>query len=157
MLFRSVAQLTVPGCALQIPQQPADVTVFAGQTVTFNVGATGTPPPNTYQWQSWGPGSEPFTNIPPAIGPILTFVAGTQGNGTRFRCVVGNGCTNAVSAAATLRVLPPPAHDFAALGMSLERQGLSDVYNVIPQVGITLGASATNPLPLDFEVVVNGV
>jgi hypothetical protein len=152
----AVATLTVLGCDLRVTQQPADATVFAGQTATFSVGATGTPDPATYQWQQSGPGSDPFTNLPPATGPTLTLTASAMDNGTKFRCVIGNDCTTVVSDAATLMVVPPPpAHDFAALGLSLTPLA-SGLYEAAPQVEISIGSGATNPVPLDFLLTVNG-
>ena len=89
-----------------ITQQPADQTVAAGQPATFSVGASGTPP-LSYQWQRNG------SNIPGATTSTYTIASvSTSDNGARFRCVVTNSVSNAISNEATLTVTgnsPPVA------------------------------------------------
>jgi hypothetical protein len=140
----AVARLTVPPCVLGIAQPPADTTVLAGQNVTFSVIATGAPPATTYQWQA-GPGSEPFTNIPPANSPTLTLAAAVTDNGTRFRCVVGNGCTNVISAEATLSVTLP----FVSLNSVSILEGHGGVTSTI----LTVSLSQTGALPVSVTCV----
>jgi hypothetical protein len=74
-----------------ITQQPLSQTVNAGETVTFAVSATGTPPPS-YQWRaSWVPGDIPgatndvliLTNIQPALaGNYRVVVSNSAGTNT---------------------------------------------------------------------------
>ncbi len=81
-----------------ITSQPADQSVTAGQTATFNVTATGTAP-LTYQWQRNG------TNITGATAGSYTTPATTLADsGATFRVVVSNGAGPVTSNAATLTV-----------------------------------------------------
>jgi hypothetical protein len=140
----AVARLTVPPCLLGIAQQPANATVMAGQTVSFSVMATGAPPASTYQWQA-GPGSEPFTNIPPATSSTLTLTAALMDNGAQFRCVVGNGCTNLASDAATLNVTLPC--------VSLNHVSITEGHQGIASAIFTVNLSQPNALPVSVTCV----
>jgi hypothetical protein len=86
------------GVAPTISQQPADVSVSAGQPASFSVVATGDTP-LAYQWQRGG------ADIAGATAATYTLAAAAAGdNGAVFRVVVGNGTGNATSSAATLTV-----------------------------------------------------
>jgi len=81
-----------------ITTQPANQRVGAGQTATFSVVATGTPP-LSYQWQKGtsaiaGATSTTYTTPP----------TGLSDSGSTFRVVVSNSAGTATSAAATLTV-----------------------------------------------------
>lgn len=92
-----------------ITQQPANVTVAAGQMATFAVVATGSAP-LAYQWQRNG------TPIPGATGASYTTAATTAGdNGATFRVVVSNGMGSATSNDATLTVTTGSAQPPAGL------------------------------------------
>ena len=86
------------GQAPSITQHPASQTVTAGQSVTFNVTASGTAPLN-YQWQ------RNSANIPGATSSSYTIASVTTAdNGAQFRAVVSNAYGSATSNAATLTV-----------------------------------------------------
>ena len=86
------------GTAPAITQQPAPLTVTVGQTATFTVAASGTPP-LTYQWQ------RNSVNISGATAASYTTPATVIGdNGAMFRCVVTNATNSATSNAAALTV-----------------------------------------------------
>jgi hypothetical protein len=81
-----------------ITTQPANQTVGAGQTATFSVVATGTPP-LSYQWQKGtsaiaGATSTTYTTPP----------TGLSDSGSTFRVVVSNSAGTATSDTATLAV-----------------------------------------------------
>src|ERR1022692_1649834 len=81
-----------------ITTQPANQTVGAGQTATFSVVATGTPP-LSYQWQKGtsaiaGATSTTYTTPP----------TGLSDSGSTFRVVVSNSAGTATSDTATLTV-----------------------------------------------------
>jgi alpha-tubulin suppressor-like RCC1 family protein len=105
--------IAVADVAPTITSQPASRTVFAGDSVTFSVSATGIPAP-TYQWQQLQPGGswQSLTNggaLSGATAATLSFSAVDIGaNGYQFRCVVGNRAGSAISNAASLTVSPPP-------------------------------------------------
>lgn len=81
-----------------ITQQPANLSVTAGQGASFTVAATGTAP-LSYQWQR---GS---VDIPGATGTTYTLAAPVVGDsGATFRAVVSNIAGNASSNNATLTV-----------------------------------------------------
>jgi glucose/arabinose dehydrogenase len=80
-----------------ITQQPANLTVAAGQQATFTVAATGSSP-LSYQWQRG------TTNIAGATSPTLSFTATSADDGATFRAVVTNSAGTATSNSATLTV-----------------------------------------------------
>ncbi len=89
-----------------IGQHPANSRVTAGQSATFSVSASGTPPFG-YQWQRDG------VAVSGATSATYTIASTTLAdNGARFRCVVGNSFGTATSNEATLTVTsnqPPVA------------------------------------------------
>jgi hypothetical protein len=103
----SVSVHTGGGTAPSITQQPANQTIQVGQTATFTVVASGSPP-LTYQWQKG------TVNISGATSASYTTPATTSAdNGSTFRVVVTNGINpSATSNNATLTVQsassPPP-------------------------------------------------
>ena len=85
-----------------ITAQPVGVTVTAGQSATFSVGATGTPP-LSYQWQLNG------AAISGANSPSYTTPPTTTGNnGSVFNVVVSDVAGNIASNNATLTVTTAP-------------------------------------------------
>src|ERR1700740_1269109 len=86
------------GAAPSITVQPTGVTVAAGQTATFSVGATGTSPLN-YQWR------KNTGNISGATASSYTTPATASGdNGAKFDVVVSNSVGSKTSNAAMLTV-----------------------------------------------------
>jgi hypothetical protein len=87
-----------------INTQPANQTVTAGQTATFNVTASGTSP-LSYQWQKNG------ADITGATSASYTTPATTTADsGEQFRVVISNSAGNATSNTATLTVNPGTAN-----------------------------------------------
>jgi glucose/arabinose dehydrogenase len=90
-----------------IVNQPASQLVSVGQSATFSVSASGTPP-LSYQWQRNG------ANISGATAINYTLPSASMAdNGAQFRCVVSNAYGTATSANATLTVTtnkPPVAN-----------------------------------------------
>ncbi len=83
-----------------IATQPANQTVTVGQTATFSVIASGTPPP-AYQWRKTG------ANIRGATSASYTTpVTAAADNGTTFDVVVSNSVGSVTSSSATLKVNP---------------------------------------------------
>jgi hypothetical protein len=112
MTALSFAVLSLAGCngatyngagkpvAPAITAEPANQTVTAGQTATFNVTATGTAP-LSYQWQLNA------ADIPGATAASYTTpVTTTANSGEMFRVVVSNSAGNVTSNSATLTVNP---------------------------------------------------
>ncbi len=126
----NAATLTVTATAVApaITQQPASVTVTAGQTATFSVIATGTDP-LTYQWL------QGTTTITGATSASYTTPATTTANsGTQYKVVVSNSAGNTTSNTATLTVnATPPAttevltyhNDIARTGQNLNETTLT--------------------------------
>src|SRR5580704_3465477 len=89
LLLAGCSGVSTPGsgptaAAPAIASQPPNQTVVVGQTATFSVIATGTPP-LTYQWQK---GTAAITG---AISASYTTAAATPADdGTQYRVVVGN-------------------------------------------------------------------
>jgi hypothetical protein len=93
-----------------VTQQPADLTVTAGNTAVFTAAASGVPTP-TVQWQSKPPAGS-FTDIGGATSTVLSIPATTVGmSGTQYQAVFSNSSgAPATTTAATLTVnASPPA------------------------------------------------
>jgi hypothetical protein len=90
--------------APSIATQPVGVTASAGQTATFTVVATGTPP-LSYQWRKNG------VNISGAVAASYTTPPiVVADNGASFTCVVTNNLGSVTSSGAVLTVNMPPAN-----------------------------------------------
>ena len=111
--------------APNITQHPASQTVPVGQSLTFTVAASGTPP-LSYQWQRNG------SNIGGATASSYTIASVTAAdNGALFRCIVSNQAGTAFSNAATLTVTgnsPPTATITQPAEASLYRAGETIAY-----------------------------
>ncbi len=88
-----------------ITAQPSPQVVSVGQTATFSVTASGTPPP-TYQWQKNG------ADVDGAANPSYT-TPGTvlADSGALFRCIVSNIAGRDTSLPARLIVITPTASE----------------------------------------------
>ena len=93
-----------------ITSQPTSLTVLAGQTATFTVGARGATP-LSYQWQKNGAAISGATSAsyttPPTSG---------SDDGSQFRVVVSNSTGSVTSNSATPLTLPAAELDGAAAG-----------------------------------------
>jgi hypothetical protein len=83
-----------------IVQQPQSQTVCPGAAVTFTVVVDGSLPPLHYQWR-WN-----YSDIPGATDTSYTIDPVQAGDAGAYDCVIGNGCGNISSDAATLTVMP---------------------------------------------------
>ncbi|MCL4181756.1 MAG: immunoglobulin domain-containing protein, partial [Verrucomicrobia bacterium] len=93
-----------------ITQQPTNQTVYVGGNATMSVQATSTNGPVTYQWQR-ADGAVPvaFTNIPAAIGSLLSLSNVTLDDTGDYRVIVANAAGDSVtSQVAHLEVMPVP-------------------------------------------------
>ncbi len=100
----NAATLTVK-TAPSITSHPASQTRCAGETASFSVSASGTPP-LSYQWQrNTGTG---WSNVSGATTSTYSFTAQMSHNGNQYRCRVTNSCGTATSNAATLTVKVSP-------------------------------------------------
>ena len=98
LLCGSPAQAAPPA----ITQQPQDLTVAAGQFVTFSVATSASDA--TYQWQVSTNGHD-FSTIPGAIESTYTFKpVRVSETGTRYRVVVSKDGESAYSRPATLTI-----------------------------------------------------
>lgn len=82
------AESATASAFITIGQQPQDISVAAGQSISFTIAANGSGTP-AFQWQRAAPGSTNFVNIPGATS--ATYSPGTltlAESGTRFRAVV---------------------------------------------------------------------
>ena len=122
-----------------ITTQPANQTVTAGQTASFNVAASGTAP-LTYQWQKNN------ANIIGATGASYTTPATTTANsGSTFRCVVSNSAGSATSSAATLTV------NAAAVAPSITTQPANQTVTAGQTASFSVAASGTAPLTYQWQ------
>ena len=95
-----VATLTVLDAAPTITLQPLNQTTYAGGTVTFTAGATGSQP-FSWQWRFNG------TAIPGATGSSFTLAGVTPDQAGAYSVVVTNVLGSATSADAILTVTQP--------------------------------------------------
>lgn len=98
----SLFRVQFAGTAPSITSHPASQTVTAGQSVTFNMGASGAAP-LSFQWQRNG------VNISGATSASFTLLSQLTDSGARFRSVVSNsfGSANSNEATLTVNALPP--------------------------------------------------
>ena len=118
--------------SVAITTQPAAQTVAVGQTVTFTVVATGTPP-ITYQWQKNG------NAISGATSASYTTPAVTAAdNEAKFIVVVSNSAGSATSSAATLTVgsLSAPLGDVATYHYDAMRSGAITTETVLTPANV---------------------
>jgi glucose/arabinose dehydrogenase len=136
----AAATLTVNGPPL-ILQQPVAQTVFVGQSVTFNVAATGTGP-LTHQWQ------ENATNIDGATSSSYTFASpAATDNGDNFDVIVSNSQGTATSMTVSLTVTSgAPVIGLSPQSLTLD-PGLPASFLVI----------ASGQTPLSYQWQRNGV
>ncbi len=102
----------VAGTAPEIVAHPQSANVFAGQSVTFTVSATG--PALSYQWQRAESGGS-FSDIPGAVNSEYAIAqAQITDHLHEFRVVVSNTAGSVLSDPAVLSVSPnePPAPGF---------------------------------------------
>jgi hypothetical protein len=87
-----------------VTNDPASISVFAGNTATFTVVASGTV--LSYQWQVSTNSGSTWDNIGANASSYTTPVLATSDSGKQYRCVVTAGCNNstATSGTATLTV-----------------------------------------------------
>ena len=113
-----------------ITAHPQSQSSCVGQSVTFNVTATGTAP-LSYQWRKGG------GNIGGATGNSYTINPVNSGDAGNYDCVVTNGCGSLTSNAATLTVDTAPA---------IIGQPQSAVRTVGESVTFSVAATGTTPL-----------
>jgi hypothetical protein len=127
--------------APSITGQPASQTIFAGQTATFSVTASGTAP-LSYQWQKNG------ASIGGATSSSYTTPAETMAdNGAQFSVVVSNSAGTATSNNAILTV--------NAVAPSITAQPASRTITAGQTATFSVTASGTAPLSYQWQK--NGV
>ncbi len=91
-----------------ITQQPESRTVDAGETVTFQVAATGTAP-LSYQWQKNGTDLANGGNVSGVDSAVLTVASVTTADAGSYRVVVDNVANQPATSTATLVVKTEPS------------------------------------------------
>jgi hypothetical protein len=143
-LTSSSATLTVSAAATGpvITAQPSNQSVTEGQTATFSVTTTGTPP-LTYQWRKSG------TTIAGATASTYTTPATVIGDtGSTFLVVVSNAVGSQTSTSATLTVTA------AATAPTITTQPSNQSVNVGQTA--TFSVTATGSAPLSYQWKKNG-
>ena len=137
----NTAALTVnpASVAPSITTQPASQTVTAGQTATFTVVASGTPP-LSYQWQ------KNSADISGATSPSYTTPPTTPAdNNSTFDVVVTNAAGSVTSNTAALTVNP------ASVAPSITTQPASQTVTAGQTATFTVVASGTAPLSYQWQ------
>ncbi len=140
----TAATLTVTTSPLapSITTQPANQTIFAGQTATFSIIANGTSP-LSYQWQKNGIGIS-GANSASYTTPAET----TSNNGALFSVIVSNSAGTFTSNNATLTVNPDP------VAPSITSQPAS--LTITAGETATFSVTATGTAPLSYQWNHNG-
>jgi hypothetical protein len=120
-----------------ITTQPSPLTVFAGQSASFTVGAQGGVP-LAYQWQRDG------TKLPGATSPTLTISNVYFTDAGNYSAVITNGSGSSNSVAASLTVLAPPTFADLTNGLVLH---LKFDGNYLDSSGRTNNATAVGTPP----------
>jgi alpha-tubulin suppressor-like RCC1 family protein len=93
----------------KVDKTPKNATVEAGQSATFESGASGTPTP-TVQWEVSTDGGSTWSPIEGATADTLTIAdTSTSESGNKYRATFTNSLGSATSEAATLTVRIAPA------------------------------------------------
>jgi hypothetical protein len=125
--------------------QPANLTVTAGQTATFAIVASGTAP-LSYQWQRSNDNGTTWNTVSGASSAsYTTAVCGTSDNGARFRCVATNAAGNATSNAAALTVTS------AVTAPSITAQPASQTVTAGQTATFAVAASGAAPLGYQWQ------
>lgn len=139
----AMLSVTTSPMAPSITTQPANQTIFAGQTAKFSIIASGTSP-LSYQWHKNG------ADISGATSASYTTAAETTSdNGAVFSVVVTNSGGNVSSNSATLTVNPDP------VAPSIISQPASQTITAGQTAGFSVTASGTTPLTYQWQK--NGV
>jgi endonuclease/exonuclease/phosphatase family metal-dependent hydrolase len=135
----SNAVLLLTNAPPAITAQPQNQSIYAGQTATFSVAATGTPPLN-YQWRLSS------TNLPEATANPFTLANVQSANAGNYSVVITNVSGSITSAAASLTVLFTNPTVFAQWN-----------FNSIPPDGVTTTGTTTPSLGSGTASMVGGV
>jgi len=136
------APAPIPSIAPSIATEPANQTVIEGQSATFSVTASGTPPP-TYQWQKNG------ANISGAnAASYATPATVSVDNGSTFDVIVSNSMGSVTSTSAKLTV------DTASSPPSITNQPTNQT--VIAGQSATFFVTASGTPPLTYRWQKNG-
>jgi invasion protein IalB len=134
--------VTASSVAPSIATQPANQIIFAGQTATFSMVASGTSP-LSYQWRKNG------LSISGATSASYTTTAETTSdNGALFSVLVSNSAGSVTSSSATLTVNPDPA------APTITSQPASQT--ITAGGTATFSVTATGTAPLSYQWQKNG-
>ncbi len=126
----------------RVTQQPINVKVCPGFSISFTAAAQGSPAP-VVQWQVSTDGGATWNNLPNANGSTLIVAAAAVQHGNKYRAVFTNGCGVAYSSAATVTIINQPACAIFRLGKDWPTLGGSGSLSVVLPPGMPL--SATSP------------
>ncbi len=129
-----------------VTRQPANVTVSAGSTATFNATAAGNPAPDV-QWQSRTNSGSSWANIAGATTATYTTASTSAANsGTQYRAVFTSTAGTATTTAAILTVSGAP---------TITTQPASVAVNAGSTATFTAAASGTPSPSLQWQVSSN--
>ena len=126
--------------------QPISKTVNAGQAVTFDAAASGTPAP-AVQWQVSTDGSN-WNNIAGALSTTYTFTSQSADNEKRFRAVFTNSAGSTTSDIATLTVNTAPLIT------------MQPVDQTVSELQVATFSTSSNGIPtptVQWQVSTNGI
>ena len=125
--------------APQISSQPQSLTVIAGKTATFSVGAFGDQP-LTYQWYNG------TTAIAGATLPYLALTNATAANAGSYHAVITNSYGSATSNTVTLAV-NPGSTGTGGMIYDLDQTPVTGTNAIVDTLGATAGTLVGTPPP----------
>jgi alpha-tubulin suppressor-like RCC1 family protein len=146
----TAATLTVNVLAPSVSLDPANQTVYAGQSATFTAAASGYPPP-TVLWEVSTDGGATFSPLSGATNDTLTIPDTTIGdNGNEYEAVFSNGVSpDATTTAATLSVTPDVAP-------SITLDPVSQTIYGGQSIDFTAAASGTPTPTVEWQISLDG-
>ena len=138
-----------------ITTQPSNQTVGAGQTVSFTVTATGSPPP-TVQWQVSTDGGLTWTDIVGATSTTYSFTAQSSQNGNKYRAVLTNSSGSVTTNPVTLTVSGVPTPTPTGLFPDFTVSNIATPTPASQPMTQTITVSVTNQGNQGFNRTVSG-
>jgi hypothetical protein len=137
-----------------ITNEPANLTMMAGQTATFSVTATGSAP-LSYQWQESTDGGTTWAAVGANSPSYTTGASATTDSGERFRVIVTNSAGSVTSASATLTVTPSGGGGGTTSGPVAIDSGGGAVGSFVADTDFTGGTIYTVTTTMDLSAVTN--
>ncbi|MEP7337579.1 MAG: FG-GAP-like repeat-containing protein [Acidobacteriota bacterium] len=125
----------------KVTLHPVSQKVCPGKDVVLTAAASGSPVP-VVQWQVMV-GSGPWTDIPNATATTLLVTAAAIKNGNKYRAVFTNPCCDAITNAATIKIVQSPLCYEVSAGDVFPDKGGSGRLSIVLSAGPAPTATST--------------